>query len=113
MSKEHEFHIVEDNEYPMLKIKQRYPYNRIIQLLLEGHEIFIELNRKSAYYFKKELQKKTGLPIESYPAYYKKMKGYVFRISLVREFLRRVHEGGGYQSSDKSNENSLPHTGQQ
>jgi len=84
---EKEFYVIEPDEYPRLMIKKRYPYNRIIQLLLEGHEIFIEMNRKNAWYFKQELQKRTSLPIESYPAQYKNMRGYVFRISLVRKLL--------------------------
>jgi len=85
--KEKPFYVVEPDEYPKLYVRQRYPYKKILQLLLEGHEIFIEMNRKNAWYFKKELEKRTSLPIESYPAEYKGMKGYVFRISVVRQII--------------------------
>lgn len=84
---EKSFHVVDPEDYPKLYVKQKYPYQKILTLLLEGHEIFIEINRKNAYYFRKELEKRCNLPIESFPAEYKGMKGYVFRISLVKQIL--------------------------
>lgn len=86
------YHIVEKNDYPRLFIKKRYPYKEILKLLLEGHEIFIETNRKTAYYIKRELEKRVNLKIDSYPAEYKKMKGYVFKISLIHQLLEKFEK---------------------
>ncbi|MCD6361230.1 MAG: hypothetical protein J7M38_10230 [Armatimonadetes bacterium] len=81
--------IDEDDELPFLKPRKRVPYNEILRLLIEGHEIFIECDRKMAYYYKKQFEKRLGIGVVAYPAIYKKKSGYVFRLSIVDVILNR------------------------
>ena len=78
-----EYWVVGDDELPLLKPRKRVPYNEILKLLIEGHEIFIECDRRMAYYYKKQFEKRLGVEVVAYPAIYKKREGYVFRLSIV------------------------------
>jgi hypothetical protein len=83
------------NIYPLkpddeiqLRIRKRIPFDRLISLLLEGHEVFMECDRRIAYYIKHKLEEKIGTSVEVYPSMYKGMKGYMFKVSLVDQVLK-------------------------
>jgi len=73
-----------------LRVRRRFPYDKIISLLTEGEEVFLPIDRKSASYLRKQLENKLGELVEAYPAVYRGMQGYMFRFSLVRSFLDRI-----------------------
>ena len=107
MSKKLEYWIVdEDDELPLLKPRKRVPYSEILDLLIEGHEIFIECDRKMAYYYRTMFEKKLrergiNIGVVAYPAIYKKKGGYIFRLSIVDILSREIDEPErGSQYSD-------------
>ena len=83
----YEVYKVENDEMLRLRYRRRVPWDKIISLLLEGHEVFIPCDRRTAYYVKKGIEKRIGEPVETYPSVYKDMEGYLFKISLVRKVL--------------------------
>ena len=86
---------VERDKYLRLRVRERkkVPYNSIIELLLEGHEVFMpELDRRMAYHIKKQLEKKIGLEVKAYPSTYDGMNGYLFKVSLIDEYLKSRRE---------------------
>lgn len=87
MSREYRVEKVEGDA--ILKVRKKVPWNKIKSLLIEGFEVFVECDRRTAYYIRKKLEKELKIQIESYPSLYKGMSGYVFKIALVHEFLKR------------------------
>lgn len=85
-TQEVEVYRVTDEEV-QIRVRRSFPIKRIISLLLEGEEIFMPIDRKAASYIRKKVENEIGELIEAYPAIYKDMEGYVFKISLVREVL--------------------------
>jgi hypothetical protein len=76
-----------------IRSKKRFDWSSIISLLLEGKEIFMEIDRRQAYYVRRKLEKKLDTMVEGYPSYMNGMEGYMFRMSIVKDFLRRrIHE---------------------
>lgn len=73
-----------------LKMRKRIPYIEILKLLLQGEPVFVEVNRKMAYYIKRKLNdlaKGIGMDvlIEAYPSVFTeddgtKLDGYVFKM---------------------------------
>jgi len=70
-----------------LKVHKKFPYGKIISLLLEGEDIFMEVNRRQAYYLRRRIEKMIGEMIEAHPVYYDGREGYLFKISMVKEYL--------------------------
>jgi len=83
------------NRKVQLKTRKRIPYAEILKLLLQGENVFIEVDRKMAYYIKKKLNslaKGIGVDtlIESYPSIFTedngtKLEGYVFKLVKYNE----------------------------
>ena len=87
-STEYELHPLKENDEVQLRVRKRIPFDRLISLLLEGHEVFIECDRKTAYYIRKKVERRINELVEAYPSIYRGMEGYVFKVSLVSRVLR-------------------------
>lgn len=88
----HEVIKVEEKNHLRLRVKsrKRVPYDEIISLLVEGHEVFIpEMSRTTANYVKRALSSKVGTKVEAYPSEMDGKLGYAFKISIVEEYLKR------------------------
>ena len=77
-----------------LKPRKRFPYHEFLTLLLQGEDVFVEVNRKIAYYLKRrlnELSKSLGLDIliEAYPCIFecdgKTLNGYTFKMVKYKD----------------------------
>jgi len=78
------------NKKVQLKTRKKIPYVEILKLLLQGESVFIEVNRKMAYYIKRRLNNLakgigTDILIESYPSIFTEddgteLEGYVFKM---------------------------------
>jgi hypothetical protein len=85
---EYELHVLKPTDDVQLKIRRRIPLEKIVSLLLEGHEVFIECDRRIAHYIRKRASSKIGIEVEAYPSVYKGMEGYVFKVSLVDQVIK-------------------------
>lgn len=72
-----------------LRERKRIPYMEIIKLLLQGEDVFIQINRKMAYYLCKKLndmleELEADARIEKYPSVIeedgKTLEGYTFKM---------------------------------
>lgn len=72
--------------------RKRIPWNRILSLLADGYDVFIECGRRTAYYIKRRLEKRIGLRVEAIPAFYEGVSGYVFRIPTMRNLVERMFQ---------------------
>jgi len=86
-SREYELHPISPGDEVQLKVRRHIPFERLISLLLEGHEVFIECDRRTAYYIRRRIEGRIGELVEAYPSIYRGMDGYVFKISLVGRVL--------------------------
>lgn len=75
-----------------LRTRKRIPYLEILKLLLQGEEVFVEVERKMAYHIKKKLNSiakgaNIDTYIEAYPCTLKdaeeEMDGYVFKMVKI------------------------------
>jgi len=83
-------HKVEKGKFLELKYRRKFPYEKIISLLMEGHEVFLQIDRQAAYRIRKYVEKRIGELIEVYPSIYDGMDGYLFKCSFVKEVMRRM-----------------------
>lgn len=89
---EHEVYPLGEGDTLELKVeakRKRVPYEKILRLLAEGHEVFIEVDRKMASYIRRRLEEKAGAEIEIFPSKFRHMEGYTFKFSLVHEVLKK------------------------
>jgi hypothetical protein len=78
-----------------VRTRKRVPYDEVINLLVEGHEVFIaEMNRKTAGYVKKVISKRIGYQVDAYPSELMGQKGYTFKVSLVQQYLKGASQQG-------------------
>jgi len=91
MAEEYEVHPLKPDDSVQLKIRKRVPLDKIINLLLEGHEVFIECDRRTAHYIKRRISDELNTPVEAYPSIYKGVEGYVFKISIVKQLLEELN----------------------
>jgi len=77
-----------------LRARRRIPYSEILMLLLQGEEVFIEVDRKMAYYIAKNLNsiaQNLGIDtrIEKYPVTIedegRSVDGYVFKMVSFKD----------------------------
>jgi len=100
MWKEVEVERVTDKELE-IRVRRRFPYDKIISLLMNGDTVFLPIDRKAASYLRRQLEKRIGELVEAYPAVYEGKEGYVFRFSLVRQLMDVMrYEGGENQKED-------------
>jgi len=86
MWKEVEVERVTDKELE-IRVRRRFPYDKIISLLMNGDTVFLPIDRKAASYLRRQLEKRIGELVEAYPAVYEGKEGYIFRFSLVRQLM--------------------------
>ena len=96
MSTSYEVIKLDPGNYCRLKTNRKsIPFNEILNLLCEGHEIFIpEMNRKTAYYLKNKISRALDTEILSIPSEYQGRSGYTFRVSIVSDYLKRTSPSG-------------------
>jgi len=100
MWKEVEVERVTDKELE-IRVRRRFPYDKIISLLMNGDTVFLPIDRKAASYLRRQLEKRIGELVEAYPAVYEGKEGYVFRFSLVRQLMDVMrYEGRENQKED-------------
>jgi len=91
MSNEYEVIKIDRDDMVRLKVKvkRKVPYDKIIELMVEGHEVFIpDIDRRVAWHVKKRLSKMIGAEVIAYPSEFQGMSGYLFKISLVEQLLK-------------------------
>jgi len=91
-SRKYELHVLKPDDRIQLRVRKKLPFKKLISLLLEGHEVFIECDRRIAYYIRKRIEKEIGELVETYPSVYKGMEGYTFKLSLVDHVLKKIGE---------------------
>lgn len=82
---------LEGDDLLRLRVKKRkkVPYDEIIDLLIEGHEVFIpDMDRRIAAYVRRALEYKIGVKVEYYPSELKGQNGFTFKLSIVDEYLK-------------------------
>ena len=93
MMSEYKIDVVKRGEQVRLRGRKRIPYDDIIKLLLQGEDIFIEVDRKMAYYIKRKINQKIkdlGLDglVDAIPAIRSTengdVSGYIFRLVMWR-----------------------------
>jgi len=100
MRREVEVERVTDKEVE-IRVRRRFPYDKIISLLMNGDTVFLPIDRKAASYLRRQLEKRIGELVEAYPAVYEGKEGYVFRFSLVKQLMDVMrYEGGENQKED-------------
>lgn len=100
MWKEVEVERVTDKELE-IRVRRRFPYDKIISLLMNGDTVFLPIDRKAASYLRRQLEKRIGELVEAYPAVYEGKGGYVFRFSLVKQLMDVMrYEGRENQKED-------------
>ena len=100
MRREVEVERVTDKEVE-IRVRRRFPYDKIISLLMNGDTVFLPIDRKAASYLRRQLERRIGELVEAYPAVYEGKEGYVFKFSLVRQLMDVMrYEGGENQRED-------------
>ena len=99
MRREVEVEQVTDKELE-IRVRRRFPYDKIISLLMNGDTVFLPIDRKAASYLRRQLEKRIGELVEAYPAVYEGKEGYVFRFSLVRQLMDVMRYEGENQKED-------------
>jgi hypothetical protein len=78
-----------------VRTRKRVPYEEVINMLVEGHEVFIaEMNRRTAAYVRKVLSKRIGCQVDAYPSELMGREGYTFKLSLVEQYLKNASQQG-------------------
>ena len=96
MEKEHEIYELNEGSMVELKMKKKYPYNKMLKILAEGNTFFLAVERRSAAYVRKKLEQELGELIETTFSVFttpegEKLDGYVFSFGMVADFLEKVH----------------------
>jgi len=100
MRREVEVERVTDKEVE-IRVRRRFPYDKIISLLMNGDTVFLPIDRKAASYLRRQLERRIGELVEAYPAIYEGKEGYVFRFSMVKQLMEVMrYEGRENQRED-------------
>jgi hypothetical protein len=96
MKKEHKVYELDENADVELKINKKFPYQKMLAILTEGNTFFLAVERRSAGYVRKKLEKELDELIETMFCVYttptgEKLDGYVFSFRLVKDYLEKVH----------------------
>jgi hypothetical protein len=96
MKKEHKVYELDENAKVELRIKKKFPYKKMLDILTAGNTFFIAVERRSAAYVRKKLEKELDELIETSFCVYttpegEKLDGYVFSFGLVKDYLEKVH----------------------
>ena len=93
---EHKVYELDENANVELKMKKKFPYPKMLAILAAGNTFFLAVERRSAAYVRKKLEKELGELIETTFSVFttpegKKLDGYVFSFGMVADFLEKVH----------------------
>jgi len=96
---EHEVYELTENDNIELKMNKKFPYQKMLNILTAGNTFFLAVERRSASYVRKKLEKELDELIETTFSVYttpegKKLDGYVFSFGLVKDYLEKVHVEG-------------------
>lgn len=93
---EHEVYKLGEDSLVELKMKKKFPYKKMLDILTEGNTFFLAVERRSAAYVRKKLEKELDELIETTFSVFttpggEKLDGYVFSFGMVSDFLEKVH----------------------
>lgn len=93
---EHEVYELGKDSLVELKMKKKFPYPKMLDILTAGNTFFIAVERRSAAYVRKKLEAELGELIETTFSVYttpegEKLEGYVFSFGMVSDYLEKVH----------------------
>ena len=88
--REHKVYELGENDELELKINKRFPYDKMLTILTAGNTFFLAVERRSASYVRKKLEKELDELIETTFSVYttpegEKLDGYVFSFGLVND----------------------------
>ena len=93
---DHEVYELGEDSLVELKMKKKFPYEKMLEILTAGNTFFLAVERRSAAYVRKKLEKELDELIETTFSVFttpegKKLDGYVFSFGMVSDFLEKVH----------------------
>jgi hypothetical protein len=96
IEREHKVYELGENDELEIKINKKFPYQKMLDILTAGNTFFLAVERRSAGYVRKKLEKELDELIETTFSVYttpdgEKLDGYVFSFGLVKEYLEKVH----------------------
>ena len=97
VEREHKVYELGEDDELELKINKKFPYKKMLDILTAGNTFFLAVERRSASYVRKKLEKELDELIETTFSVYttpegEKLDGYVFSFGLVKDYLEKVHE---------------------
>jgi len=95
---EHEVYELHKNDEVELRIKKKFPYNKMISILMSGNTFFLEVDRRTATYVRGRLEKELDEFVETTLANYTtvdgaKLEGYVFSFKLAQDYFNESRSG--------------------
>ena len=99
IEREHKVYELGENDELELKINKKFPYLKMLDILIAGNTFFLAVERRSASYVRKKLEKELDELIETTFSVYttpegEKLDGYVFSFGMVSDYLEKVHVEG-------------------
>lgn len=93
---EHKVYELDEESMVELKMKKKFPYEKMLAILTAGNTFFLAVERRSAAYVRKKLEKELDELIETTFSVFttpegEKLDGYVFSFGMVADFLEKVH----------------------
>ncbi|MBE9594677.1 MAG: hypothetical protein IMF19_14495 [Proteobacteria bacterium] len=106
VEREHKVYELDENADVELKINKKFPYQKMLDILTKGNTFFLAVERRSAAYARKNLERELGELIETTFSVYttpegEKLDGYVFSFKLVKDYLEKVHVEDTFEEIDK------------
>ena len=97
IEREHAVYELGEEDQIELKINKKFPYTKMLDILAGGNTFFLAVERRSASYVRKKLEKELDELIETTFSVYttpegEKLDGYVFSFGLAKEYLEKVYE---------------------
>jgi len=76
-----------------VRARRRVPYEKVCELLAEGHEVFMAgMPRSTASRVRRALSRMMGCEVVAYPSELDGQPGYAFKVSLVQALLERLSQ---------------------
>ena len=99
VERDHKVYELDKNADVELRMNKKYPYDKMLAILTAGNTFFLAVERRSASYVRKKLEKELDELIETTFSVYttpegEKLDGYVFSFGLVADYLEKVHVEG-------------------
>jgi hypothetical protein len=96
VEREHKVYELDENADVELRINKKFPYKKMLDILAAGNTFFLAVERRSAGYVRKKLEKELDELIETTFSVYttpegEKLDGYVFSFGMVSDYLEKVH----------------------